>query len=40
MTKAERARELFLESCNCAQAVFLAFAEEKLDRETDRKSVV
>ena len=34
MTKAERARELFLEGCNCAQAVFLAFAEDKLDRET------
>ena len=37
MTKAERARELFLEGCNCAQAVFLAFAEEKLDRETALK---
>ena len=37
MTKAERARELFLESCNCAQAVFLAFAEDKLDRETALK---
>ena len=33
MTKAERARELFLEGCNCAQAVFLAFAEEKMDRD-------
>ena len=37
MTKAERARELFLEGCNCAQAVFLAFAEDKLDRETALK---
>ena len=35
MTKAERARELFLEGCNCAQAVFLAFAEEKMDRDTE-----
>ena len=37
MTKAERARELFLEGCNCAQAVFLAFAEEKMDRQTALK---
>ena len=37
MTKAERARALFLEGCNCAQAVFLAFAEEKMDRETALK---
>lgn len=37
MTKAERARELFLEGCNCAQAVFLAFAEEKMDRDTALK---
>ena len=37
MTKAERARELFLEGCNCSQAVFLAFAEEKLDRGTALK---
>ena len=37
MTKAERARELFLEGCNCAQAVLLAFAVEKLDRETALK---
>ena len=36
-TKEERARELFLEGCNCAQAVFLAFAEDKLDRETALK---
>ena len=38
MTKAERARELFLEGCNCAQAVFLAFAEEKMDRDTALKT--
>ena len=37
MTKAERARELFFEGCNCAQAVLLAFAEEKMDRETAMK---
>ena len=37
MTKAERARELFFEGCNCAQAVLLAFAEEKMDRETALK---
>lgn len=37
MTKAERARDLFLEGCNCAQAVFLAFAEEKMDREAALK---
>ena len=37
MTKAERARELFLEGCNCAQAVFLAFAEEKMDRDAALK---
>ena len=37
MTRAERARDLFFEGCNCAQAVFLAFAEEKLDRETALK---
>lgn len=34
MTKAERAKQLFCEGCNCAQAVFLAFAEDTLDRET------
>ena len=28
MTRAERARDLFFEGCNCAQAVFLAFAED------------
>ena len=33
MTKAERARDLFLEGCNCAQAVFLAFAEDRMPRE-------
>ena len=38
MTKAERARELFLEGCNSAQAVFLAFAEEKMDRDTALKN--
>ncbi len=27
MTRAERAEELFLEGCNCAQAVFAAFAD-------------
>ena len=37
MTKAERARELFLEGCNCAQAVFLAFAEDRMDRDTALK---
>ncbi len=37
MTKAERARELFFEGCNCSQAVLLAFAEEKMDRETAMK---
>ena len=37
MTKAERARALFLEGCNCAQAVFLAFAEEKMVSETALK---
>ena len=37
MTKAERARELFFAGCNCAQAVLLAFAEEKMDRETALK---
>lgn len=35
MTKAERARENFLDGWNCAQAVALAFAEETgLDKET------
>ena len=29
MTKAERARALFLEGCNCAQAVLIPFAEKK-----------
>lgn len=37
MTYAERAREHFLNGCNCAQAVFWAFAERKLDRETAMK---
>ena len=37
MTRAERAKELFMEGCNCAQAVFLAFAEERMDRETALK---
>ena len=30
----QRAKALFLEGYNCAQAVFLAFAEERTDRET------
>lgn len=35
MTHAEKARDLFMEGYNCAQAVFLAFSEETgLDRET------
>lgn len=34
MTRAERARDLFFEGCNCAQAVFLAFAEDRMDRDT------
>lgn len=34
MTKSERAKQLFLEGCNCAQAVFLAFAEEQMDHST------
>ena len=40
MTKAERARELFFEGCNCSQAVLLAFAEDKMDRETALKLCV
>lgn len=34
MSKAERAKQLFLEGCNCAQAVFLAFAEDRMDKST------
>ena len=37
MTRAERARDLFFEGCNCAQAVFLAFAEDRMDRDTALK---
>ena len=37
MTRAERARDLFFEGCNCAQAVFLAFAEDWMDRDTALK---
>ena len=35
MTHAEKAKELFLSGCNCAQAVFGAFCDETgMDRET------
>lgn len=35
MTHAEKARDLFLSGCNCAQAVFGAFCDETgMDRET------
>lgn len=37
MTKAERARALFSEGCNCAQAVFLAFAEDSMPAQTALK---
>lgn len=38
MTHAEKAKELFESGCNCAQAVFLAFADlTGLDRETALK---
>ena len=33
MDYARRAEELFREGYNCAQSVFLAFAEEKMDRD-------
>lgn len=34
MTYAEKAKANFLNGCNCAQAVFLAFADEQMDRDT------
>ena len=34
MNKAERARELFEAGYNCAQSVFLAFAEDVMDLDT------
>lgn len=34
MSKAELAKQLFLEGCNCSQAVFLAFAENTMDKST------
>ena len=37
MTRAERARDLFFDGCNCAQAVFLAFAEDRMDQDTALK---
>lgn len=37
MTYAEQAREHFLNGCNCAQAVFWAFAEGNMERETAMK---
>ena len=30
----EKAKQLFLEGYNCAQAVFIAFAEDRMDRQT------
>lgn len=37
MTKAEQAKKNFMEGCNCAQAVFLAFTDGQLDRQTALK---
>ena len=35
MTKAEQAKQLFTQGYNCAQSVFIAFADEcGIDRET------
>ncbi len=35
MTKAERAKQYFTEGCNCAQAVFLAYAQDcGIEKET------
>ena len=30
----EKAKQLFMEGYNCAQAVFIAFAEDRMDRQT------
>ena len=38
MTRAEKAEELFMSGCNCAQAVLLAFSDlTKLDPDTARR---